>query len=444
MISYLTRRYVFQIMPHCRAYARNANARNADAIPPVLDHEVLVPTNENGGSVAARVRDFIRMNLLEVLALQVGEDPRTLLMRAENATPVTWECFTRAFLDRFFPRELREAKPQEFMNLRQGSMLSMGSVVHVEEEKKELAKDVHGLARLGVCLMNISDDCVTIHNGSESSLVAEVKEKQVSDPILLQLKGAVHKQKVEVFFQGGDGVLSYQGRLCVPRVGKLRQQILTEAHNSRYSIHPSVTKMYLDLREVFWWNGMKRDITDFVAKCPILPFAELFCLSIYRKKLETLELSDGRCLQLDVQDAQSIESLAKFIQTQYERLDILVNNAGASGVVVDEDVLRALNVDPNDWKQLVWKAGNVFQVAMKTTYESAKLCLDTNYYGVKNVTEALLPLLQNSPSTRIVNVSSLRSELKRVPNEDKRKELGDVENLTKIKSTKFCRTFCMI
>ncbi|KAH0713063.1 hypothetical protein KY289_009022 [Solanum tuberosum] len=43
--------------------------------------------------------------------------------------------------------------------------------------------------------------------------------------------------------------------------------------------------------------------------------------------------------QLDV-DAQSIESLAKFIQTQYGRLDILVNNAGDSGVVPDEDVLR--------------------------------------------------------------------------------------------------------
>jgi len=48
---------------------------------------------------------------------------------------------------------------------------------------------------------------------------------------------------------------------------------------------------------------------------------------------------------------------------------------------------------------------------MKTTYEQAKLCLDTNYYGVKNVTEALLPLLQNSPSPRIVNVSSRRGAL---------------------------------
>ncbi|XP_059315022.1 short-chain dehydrogenase/reductase 2b-like isoform X2 [Lycium ferocissimum] len=143
--------------------------------------------------------------------------------------------------------------------------------------------------------------------------------------------------------------------------------------------------------------------------------------------------------QLDVLDAQSIESLAKFIQTQYGRLDILVNNAGASGVVVDEDVLRALNIDPEDW--LAGKAVNAIQVAMKTTYESAKLCLDTNYYGVKNVTEALLPLLRNSSSARIVNVSSLRSELKRVPNEERRKELGDIENLTEDKLDKILQKF---
>jgi len=43
--------------------------------------------------------------------------------RGMDAVPVTWEFFTGAFLDRFFPRELREAKAQEFMNLRQGTML---------------------------------------------------------------------------------------------------------------------------------------------------------------------------------------------------------------------------------------------------------------------------------------------------------------------------------
>jgi len=43
--------------------------------------------------------------------------------RCTNAIPLTWECFSEAFLDRFFLRELREAKAQEFMNLRQGNMM---------------------------------------------------------------------------------------------------------------------------------------------------------------------------------------------------------------------------------------------------------------------------------------------------------------------------------
>ncbi|WMV49911.1 hypothetical protein MTR67_043296 [Solanum verrucosum] len=44
--------------------------------------------------------------------------------------------------------------------------LSMGSVAHVEEERKELARDVHRLSRLGVRLMSISDSGVTVQNGA--------------------------------------------------------------------------------------------------------------------------------------------------------------------------------------------------------------------------------------------------------------------------------------
>ena len=49
--------------------------------------------------------------------------------------------------------------------------LSMGSVAHVEEKRKELVKYVHSLAHLGVHLMSISDSGVTVQNGAESSLV---------------------------------------------------------------------------------------------------------------------------------------------------------------------------------------------------------------------------------------------------------------------------------
>ena len=81
------------------------------------------------------------------------------------------------------------------------SILSMGSVAYVKEERKELAKDVHRLARFEVRLKSILDNGVIVQNKAESSLVVEVKEKQDSVPILLELKGAVHNQKVKVFSQ---------------------------------------------------------------------------------------------------------------------------------------------------------------------------------------------------------------------------------------------------
>ncbi|XP_069147079.1 uncharacterized protein [Solanum lycopersicum] len=59
-----------------------------------------------------------------------------------------------------------------------------------------------------------------------------------------------------------------KGRVCVPRVDDLINTILTETHSSRYSIHPGATKMYRDLKQHFWWSRMKRDIVDFIAKCP--------------------------------------------------------------------------------------------------------------------------------------------------------------------------------
>ncbi|KAL5710293.1 (+)-neomenthol dehydrogenase [Ranunculus cassubicifolius] len=136
--------------------------------------------------------------------------------------------------------------------------------------------------------------------------------------------------------------------------------------------------------------------------------------------------------QLDVRDPNSVRSLAHFIKHHFGKLDILVNNAGASGVIVDVDGLKALNIDPLAW--LSGKATETVQGVIKQTYESAQVCLDTNYYGCKRVTEALLPLLKLSTSgARIVNVSSLRSELKRLPNEQTRKELGEVNTLTEEK-----------
>ena len=74
---------------------------------------------------------------------------------------------------------------------------------------KDLVKDVQRLSLMGVLFISISTSGLTIKNGVESSLVVEVKEKLDSDPIMVELKGAIHNQRVEVFSQRGDGVLRY-------------------------------------------------------------------------------------------------------------------------------------------------------------------------------------------------------------------------------------------
>ena len=55
----------------------------------------------------------------------------------------------------------------------------------------------------------------------------------------------------------------------VPKDLELREQILDEAHLSRYSIHPGSNKMYQDLRQRFWWTRMKHEVPKYVSKCDI-------------------------------------------------------------------------------------------------------------------------------------------------------------------------------
>ena len=78
----------------------------------------------------------------------------------------------------------------------------MGSTAHFEEGEKELEKNVHRLALLGVRLSNSTEGGIVVMNGAESSLVSEVKGEQDQDPILLELKANGHKQKVLAFEQG--------------------------------------------------------------------------------------------------------------------------------------------------------------------------------------------------------------------------------------------------
>ncbi|MFS7995803.1 putative (+)-neomenthol dehydrogenase [Helianthus anomalus] len=79
-------------------------------------------------------------------------------------------------------------------------------------------------------------------------------------------------------------------------------------------------------------------------------------------------------------------------------------------------------------------------------------CLETNYYGTKKVTEALVPLLQLSESPKIVNVTSSYGQLSQnlmssnigfqhIPNDELKRELDDIDNLTKERINEIIQSF---
>ncbi|GKA15492.1 putative reverse transcriptase domain-containing protein [Tanacetum coccineum] len=73
-----------------------------------------------------------------------------------------------------------------------------------------------------------------------------------------------------------DGALYYLDQIWVPLNGDVRTLLMDEAHKSKYFVHPRADKMYYDLRDMYWWPGMKKDIAVYVRKC-------LTCLKVKAK-----------------------------------------------------------------------------------------------------------------------------------------------------------------
>ncbi|XP_071695887.1 (+)-neomenthol dehydrogenase-like [Rutidosis leptorrhynchoides] len=144
--------------------------------------------------------------------------------------------------------------------------------------------------------------------------------------------------------------------------------------------------------------------------------------------------------QLDVKDPTSIAKLAKFVESQFQKLDILVNNAGETGMIIQHDEFRAFK-DGNGYLHVNDQDAHLFTEIMKHPYDLGEECIKTNYYGTKAVTEAFLPLLQLSKSPRIVNVSSNYGQVHWIPNEKVKAELQDTENLTEEKIDEIIQRF---
>ncbi|TVU03013.1 hypothetical protein EJB05_51477 [Eragrostis curvula] len=145
-------------------------------------------------------------------------------------------------------------------------------------------------------------------------------------------------------------------------------------------------------------------------------------------KLRESRLSDVVFHQLEITDPASAARLADFVKNKFGKIDVLVNNAAIMGVTMDVGDQAAVG-EAIAGKDVNETAEWLKQRTTQTTKE-AEDCVKINYRGTKNVTEALLPLVQSSPDGRIVNVTSQFGLLRFFSGEELRQELSRIDTLT--------------
>jgi len=105
--------------------------------------------------------------------------------------------------------------------------------------------------RLHVELGSESIRCSTLTISGD--FLDSVRERQLLDASLNKVREQFGSDEANDFALGGDGILRFQGRVCVPDDVEIKRLILEEGHKSRLGLHSGMTKMYQDLKETFWW-----------------------------------------------------------------------------------------------------------------------------------------------------------------------------------------------
>jgi hypothetical protein len=103
----------------------------------------------------------------------------------------------------------------------------------------------------------------------EPILEQEICKGQVGDAKIQEIKDLITEGRGPEFTEDEQGTLWFKDRICVPDIDSLHETILKEAHDSDYSIQPGSTKMFQDLKQKYWWYGLKRDVAAHVPKCNV-------------------------------------------------------------------------------------------------------------------------------------------------------------------------------
>ncbi|KAA0060217.1 ty3-gypsy retrotransposon protein [Cucumis melo var. makuwa] len=139
--------------------------------------------------------------------------------------------------------------------LMQQALITQQAPLHRDFERAEIVVSV-GAVTLQLAQLTM-----------QPTLRQKIIDAQSNDPYLVKKRCLAEAGQAVEFCISSDGELLFVRCLCVPSDSAVKTELLSEAHNSPFSIHSGSTKMYQDLKRVYWWRNMKREVAEFVSKC---------------------------------------------------------------------------------------------------------------------------------------------------------------------------------
>ena len=107
-----------------------------------------------------------------------------------------------------------------------------------------------------------------------NSLIDEIKMHYVNDDFFKFPFESLSKEtrsidEIEKFksFDLKDEILYYNGRVCIPKFGEHRLNIMNDFYDIPIAGHPGFQKTYVSFKHHFYWLGMKKNIKEYVARC---------------------------------------------------------------------------------------------------------------------------------------------------------------------------------
>ena len=126
------------------------------------------------------------------------------------------------------------------------------------------ADDLDGMVRaLRLNVLTTATEALGLEAVNQADLLTRIRLAQGQDK---NLNKVAQNDRTE-YQTAKDGTILVNGRISVPNDRSLKEEIMREAHKSRFLVHPGATKMYQNLKKFYHWIRMKADVAEWVAKC---------------------------------------------------------------------------------------------------------------------------------------------------------------------------------